>query len=92
LRVWTCLIGPRRRFANRVLENLSFGLSAAAAVLATKRPDVLLARILANHFKVLIMSAAKLRGIKVIKLHKDVYPEAAIAAGILSKESRLTLL
>lgn len=90
LRVWTWLIGRRRRSVDRVLENLSFGVSAALAVLATKRPDILLVESWPIASQVLIMVAARLRGLQVINYIKDVYPEALVAAGLLSERSRLT--
>jgi colanic acid biosynthesis glycosyl transferase WcaI len=90
LRVWTWLIGRRRRVVDRMLENLSFGVSAALAVLTTKRPDILLVESWPIVSQVLIMVAARLRGLQVINYIKDVYPEALVAAGVLSKGSRPT--
>jgi colanic acid biosynthesis glycosyl transferase WcaI len=72
-----------------LLENVSFGLSASLTLLIIRRPDVVLMESWPIMSQVLIMLAARVRGLKVVNYVKDIYPEAMIAAGLLSKESRL---
>src|SRR5688572_25771529 len=85
IRVWSWLIGKRRRPLARILENITFGINSAAALFLIRRPDV----VVLESWPVLATAAAMLvcaaRGIKTLHYVKDVYPEAAIAAGILSE-------
>jgi len=89
LRVWSWLIGSRRRAVSRVLENLSFGLFSALAVLVTRKPDVILMESWPILAQSTVIFAGKIRGVPVINYIKDVYPEAAVAAGVIKPGSFL---
>jgi colanic acid biosynthesis glycosyl transferase WcaI len=83
IRVWSWLIGKRRRSVARILENLTFGASSAVALLLIRRPDVVVLESWPVLAPAAVMLVGATRGIKVIHYVKDVYPEAAVAAGIL---------
>jgi colanic acid biosynthesis glycosyl transferase WcaI len=92
IRVWSWLIGKRRRALARILENITFGVNSAAALLFIRRPDV----VVLESWPVLATAAAVIacaaRDVKVIHYVKDIYPEAAVAAGILHDTAAATLL
>jgi colanic acid biosynthesis glycosyl transferase WcaI len=92
IRVWSWLIGRRRRPLARILENITFGLNSAVVLLLIRRPDIVVLEswpVLATAAAVIACSA---RGIKVINYVKDIYPEAAVAAGILTEGAAPMLL
>src|SRR5438132_13987602 len=81
IRVPCFTVGARRRSISRVLENLSFGLASAVALMFLRRPDVVVVEtwpVLANLF---ILAACRLRGIIAVNYIKDLYPEAMTSAG-----------
>jgi colanic acid biosynthesis glycosyl transferase WcaI len=86
IRVMTWLIGRKRTFINRFLENVSFGLTSSLKVLGN-RPDLIFLETWPIFAQVPVMSCAKLFNIPVINYIKDIYPEAAIAGGIISPDS-----
>ncbi len=88
VRVASWLIGEQRRGRDRVLENASFGLASAAALLAEVRPDVALVESWPVLAYLPLLAVARARGIPVVNYVKDVYPEAAVAAGVLPAGSR----
>jgi colanic acid biosynthesis glycosyl transferase WcaI len=92
IRVWSWFIGRRRRHVDRILENISFGVSSAVALMVIRRPDV----VLLDSWPVVATAAAvavcSIRGLKVVNYVKDIYPEAAVAAGILPSRGMLTTL
>lgn len=90
--VCSWLIGKRRRVVNRLLENLSFGLSSAVALLVMRRPDVVVMETWPVAAQLLGLCAARLRGIPLVNYIQDVYPEALTAAGILQPHSRAARL
>jgi colanic acid biosynthesis glycosyl transferase WcaI len=83
VRVWSWLIGEDRRHAARVLENITFGAASAIAILLSRRPDVVVLQSWPVLAAAAAMAVCVARGIKVIHYVQDIYPEAAIAAGIL---------
>lgn len=87
VRVWSWLIGKERRPLNRVLENMTFGLSSALAVLFIRRPDVVIVESWPVLATAQAVAACAARRVKVINYIKDIYPEAAIAAGLLRNGS-----
>ncbi|MHC4962710.1 MAG: glycosyltransferase family 4 protein [Planctomycetota bacterium] len=86
MRIWTWLIGRKRSFLNRLLENLSFGLTSSLNVLGN-RPDLILLETWPIFAQLPVMFFAKLLNIPVINYIKDIYPEVAIAAGMMSDDS-----
>jgi colanic acid biosynthesis glycosyl transferase WcaI len=83
LRVWSWLIGRNRRPAARVLENISFGVTSAIALLFSRRPDIVVLESWPVLATAAVMAVCVARGIKVINYVQDIYPEAAIAAGVM---------
>ena len=92
IRVWSWLIGTRRRPLARILENLTFGVNSAVALLLMRRPDVVVLESWPVLATAAVMTVCAARGIKVINYVKDIYPEAAVAAGILHEPGAATVL
>src|ERR1051326_1247913 len=85
IRCWNWLIGKRRRAIDRILENITFGLSSAWAAFREGRPDVLIVEtwpLFAVQFVALVAGWWRLPFIYYIK---DVYPEAAEKAGVIAE-------
>jgi len=77
------LIGKRRRSLDRVLENITFGFSAAYAMFREGRPDVVIVNtwpLFAVQFAALL---ARLWRVPFLYYVQDVYPEAAERVGLL---------
>jgi len=75
------LVGQKRSVLNRILENLTFGLSAAWAAWRAGKPDVL---IIETWPLVAVECAAVLARwwrVPYVYYMQDVYPEAALSAG-----------
>src|SRR5688572_20137088 len=89
LRVRSWLIGERRRAADRILENLTFGLGSATALLVQSRPDVVIMETWPILAAATVVGQCALRGIPVVNYIKDIFPEAATAAGLLASNSRV---
>jgi colanic acid biosynthesis glycosyl transferase WcaI len=85
IRIWSWLIGRRRRPLARILENITFGVNSALTLLLVRRPDVVVLESWPVLATAAVMIVCKARGIKVINYVKDIYPEAAVAAGILQQ-------
>lgn len=89
LRVRSWLIGERRRAVDRILENLTFGLGSAAALAVQSRPDVVVIETWPILAAAAVVGQCALRGIPVVNYIKDIFPEAATAAGLLGADSRV---
>src|SRR5688572_28884424 len=89
LRVRSWLIGQRRRAVDRILENVTFGLGSAAALLVTSRPDIVVLETWPIMAAAAVVGQCALRGIPIVNYIKDIYPEAAAAAGVLGTGSKL---
>jgi colanic acid biosynthesis glycosyl transferase WcaI len=87
LRIRSWLIGEQRRATDRILENLTFGLGSAAALLVQSRPDVVVVETWPILAAATVIGQCVLRGIPVVNYIKDIFPEAATAAGLLSADS-----
>jgi colanic acid biosynthesis glycosyl transferase WcaI len=90
--VWSWLIGRRRRPLARILENITFGVGSAMALLLIRRPDVVIVESWPVLATAAVMIVCAARGFKVINYVKDIYPEAAVAAGILNEGGAATVL
>ncbi len=80
------LIGKHRRNIDRILENITFGISSAWAVWREGRPDVIIAEtwpLFAAQFTTLL---AKWWRVPHLYYVQDVYPEAAEDAGVLPSQ------
>ena len=89
-RVITWPIGKGRKVANRLLENASFGVTSAALLGVSCRPDVLVVESWPIFATFSALEAARTRRIPVVNYIKDIYPEAAVSAGILKADSLAT--
>lgn len=85
----TWFIGPKRRIWNRVLENLSFGLSGALFGALESKPDVVLLETWPLAAAQLCIWYANLRGIPILYYVQDLYPEVLKSSGILAKNGRI---
>lgn len=83
------LVGQRRRNADRLLENLTFGLSATWAAWHEPRPDVMLVEtwpLIGVQFPALL---ARFWQIPFLYYVKDVFPEAAERTGLIRSNGLL---
>jgi colanic acid biosynthesis glycosyl transferase WcaI len=88
LRCWS-IPSSQSTLTSRLLENVSFGLTAALCALFTPRPDVIYANtwpILAAGLLVLL---SKLRHVPVVMSIQDLYPESLIVQRRLRQDSLL---
>jgi len=92
IRCASWFIGKRRWTINRILENISFGISSTRAVWLTGRPDVLIIESWPFFSTHIPASLATLWGTPFLYYVKDVYPESAEVAGILSAGGILSRL
>lgn len=89
VRVWTWLVGRRRLWLNRLLENLSFGVAAFFSILLLPKPDVVVAEVWPVFAQVACALACRFRNIPLINYVQDLYPEALCAAGVVKEGSLL---
>ena len=74
-------LAPKSRMIPRLLENVSFGITAGTWLLFCQRPDVVYSNAWPIFATVIILAVAKLRGIPVVVSVQDVYPESLVAQG-----------
>ena len=89
IRVGTWLLGPERKLLDRVLEGVTFGVASSIVLLLDRRCDVLLLESWPIFGQLPAALAAKAFGIPAVNYIKDIFPDAAVAAGILEKDSLL---
>jgi colanic acid biosynthesis glycosyl transferase WcaI len=92
IRCASWFIGKKRRVLRRILENISFGISSACAVWLTGRPDVLIIESWPFFATQIPASLATFWATPFLYYVKDVYPESAEVAGILSADGILSRL
>ena len=83
------LIGRQRRNLDRILENITFGLTSARAMWRASRPDLIIIEtwpLLAIQF---VATLAKCWKVPYIYYCQDVYPEAAEHSGVISPDGKL---
>jgi colanic acid biosynthesis glycosyl transferase WcaI len=85
----TWLVGPSRRSFDRIMENLTFGISSALSLLRAGHPDAVLLETWPLLAATCAFLVAKLRGIPIIYYVKDVYPEALEFAGFINRRGFL---
>jgi glycosyltransferase involved in cell wall biosynthesis len=90
VRVWTYL-APNQGTAKRILNYLSFMLSATLAALRVPRPDVVVASSPQFFCGWAGVLASRLRRVPVVLEIRDLWPESIVAVGAM-KESRLIRL
>ena len=86
-----CLAFPSSKSTifSRLLENLSFGLSAALALASIPRQQVIYANTWPLLATGLVATFARLRGIPIVISVQDVYPESLFSQKRISKENVL---
>jgi colanic acid biosynthesis glycosyl transferase WcaI len=89
LRVWSWFIGPKRYIVNRLLENLSFGISSSIVLLFLKKPDIVILDTWVIFAQLGIVIMSKIRTLRVVNYVKDLCPEAVSAAGLIGKKGIL---
>jgi colanic acid biosynthesis glycosyl transferase WcaI len=90
IRVGNWLIGEKRRAVNRILENVTFGLASAFALMVMRRPDVVLVETYPVLAYLPVLAVALARRIPMLNYVKDIYPEAAESAGVVRRGSLLS--
>jgi colanic acid biosynthesis glycosyl transferase WcaI len=83
------LIGKQRRNVNRVLENITFGLSSVWAAWRGGRPDVIITETWPLFATQFVASLANWWSVPYLYYRQDIYPEAAEQAGILNPAGTL---
>ena len=83
------LIGKRRRIVNRLLENITFGLSSTWAALREGRPDLIIIETWALFAVSFSAVLAMLWGAPYIYYVQDLFPEAAEQAGLVDPKGGL---
>jgi colanic acid biosynthesis glycosyl transferase WcaI len=91
-RLWTWLVGKKRKVHNRLLENLTFGIGAGLVVLSMKRSDVLIIDSWPVFCQLFISMCAVIRRIPTINIIHDLFPEAMQSAGLLNRDGVLSQL
>jgi len=70
-----------------VLENVSFGMSSALELIRGERPDVMLLETWPILSYLPLVAVARSRGVPMVNYIKDIYPEAAVSAGVIGEKS-----
>lgn len=86
-RCFSFTIGRRRNPLWRVLSHLSFSLTAGLRLLFSDKPDVLLMEVFPIISAPIFLLISMLKRVPVINYIKDMYPEAAEAAGMTENGS-----
>jgi len=90
VRCWHWLVGRKRRIGNRLMENLTFGCSGAMQALLSGKPDALVISTWPFFAVGLAILLARLWRIPAIYYVQDLYPEAAVEAGLLRRDHWMT--
>jgi len=80
-------LAPKSLMLSRLLENVSFGVTAGLRLLFGERPDVIYSNAWPVFSTSIIVSVARLRGVPVVVSVQDVYPESLVAQGRSRRES-----
>ena len=86
VRAWATSFGKRSTIA-RMSDYLSFYLGAAWKLLTLPRHDIVMALTTPPLISLLAFLICRLRGMKLITLVQDIYPDVAIALGTLKARS-----
>lgn len=90
-RAWATGFGKRTRFG-RLADYLSFYVSASWKLLRVPRPDIVLALTMPPLIGFAALVVCRLRGIRLVALVHDLYPDIAVALGVIKKDALLTQL
>jgi len=86
VRLWTWLIGRNRKNFDRLMENVSFGLSATLHLLIDRKYDYILLDAWPALCAFIVSLAAKLIGIPCYYYIQDLLPEQAQNTGMIKKK------
>lgn len=89
LRAWASSFGKSSTLA-RLCDYLSFYLGAAWKLLTVPRHDIVMALTTPPLISLLALLVCRLRGMKLIALIQDIYPDVAIALGTLKAGSLIS--
>lgn len=90
-RAWATGYGKRSR-AGRLSDYISFYLGAAWKLLALPRHDIMMALTTPPFISLIAILIGRLRGMRVVALVQDVYPDVAVSLGALKEKGLLTSL
>lgn len=82
-------VSSESRPLSRLMENLTFGVTAAAAVLTGPRPDVIYANTWPLFATLLLYLVARLRRVPIVVSVQDIYPESLVSQGRLTDDNLL---
>lgn len=91
VRVLTWLIDESRKSFNRIMENISFGITSSLQIIRN-RPELIFLETWPILADMPVMLLARLYNIRVVNYVKDIYPESAIAHGIIPPKSFIARL
>lgn len=90
-RAWTTSYG-KRSLRGRLSDYLSFYVGAAWKLMRVPRHEILLVLTQPPLLGLIGLYAARLRGMRVIALVQDIYPDVAVAVGALNRDGLSTRL
>jgi len=90
-RAWATCFG-KRNMAGRLCDYLTFYLGACWKLLTMPRQHVVMALTTPPLIGLIALLVGRLRGMRVVTLMEDLYPDVAIALGALSPDSLATRL
>ena len=90
-RAWSTRFG-KKSAAGRLADYLSFYVGATWKLLTIRRHDIVLALTTPPLISLVALLAARVRGMRLVALIQDVYPDVAVALGALKSTSPLTRL
>ena len=90
-RAWSTRFG-KKSAAARLADYLSFYIGATWKLFTIRRHDIVLALTTPPLISLVALLVARLRGMRLVALIQDVYPDVAVALGALKSTSPLTRL
>jgi colanic acid biosynthesis glycosyl transferase WcaI len=90
-RAWSTSFG-KKNAVGRVLDYLSFYLGAAWKMFRLPRHELVMALTTPPLIGLVALAVGRLRGLRVVMLVQDVYPDVAVALGALSVRNPITRL
>lgn len=79
----------RSTLASRLLENISYGVTASLALLFGPKPDVVYSLAWPLFAAMMISTAARLRKVPLVTSVQDIYPESLVSQGRIASEGRI---
>src|SRR5262245_8247196 len=91
VRAWATGFG-KRNIVGRIADYLSFYIGASWRMLTLSRHDIVMALTTPPLIGLVALLIGRLRGMRIVMLVQDVYPDVAVALGALSEKSGVTRL